>query len=529
MPKLTNPDYFTMDLVQAETFLQMIKEIPELWTEGMPISIDEANWKQLSKDMAEKELVGNEDIFYRIYNEKKQRRDKINSVPHKTIKAFLEKYFPQVYETNYQNNLGKFSNEPKNNDDKEEKEKVDSAYLDLMKSDWRLYTFGEKSEIQAVDSLGKSKTKRLYYLKERPVRFIDDNMNVTKKIIRFINSDDVSGKVQNTYEGYYKCFPKKKNGKTLIYLETDAIECEKVNRHLRIILLFGETINEIAIGSFSGIRDGGALFTGAAILVKVQKGDFVEAKCEFHQSFVDKPLRGAIRMLLERRSRSFIKLPRDLENFTLQGLKEKLIKQKEDERKQWEVREVQIYRYDAFVSIPLFYDESNIKRFNNNKEMLLCTIDKLKNEFNLKTITHGIIKNINTDGESMPNPDSAFDSNFDHITQSDFFIMILPEIDFPYNSKNNRQSSSKLSTAFLELGFAWAQRKKIVIICTKKMEEILPNSIKQFKFKTLITINGKFNDATSLKNIIEINKTQIDEFLSTHCTLSRMKNEVVNE
>ena len=529
MPKLTNPDYFTLDLVQAETLLQLIIEIPELWVEEIPTSIDNANWKQLSKKMADEGLVENEDIFYRIYNEKKQRKEKINSVPHKTIKVFLEKYFPQIYQPNYPNNLGKFSKEAKNPETKDDKESIEKAYITIEKNDWRLYTFGEKSEIQEFDSLGKSKTKRLYYLKERPICFYKDSINPSKKIIKLKNSDDVTGKTENTtYEGSYKFFSKKKNGKTLIYLETEAIECEKVNRHLRIILLFGEGIDEVGIGSFSGIRDGGALFTGAAILVKKQKGDFVNAKCEFHQSFVDKPLRGAIRMLLERRSRSFIKLPRDLDNFTLQGLKEKLTKQKEDERKQWEVREVQIYRYDAFVSIPLFYDESNIKRFNNNKEMLLCTIDKLENEFQLKAITHGIIKNINTEGENIPNPDSVFDTNFDHITQSDFFVMILPEIDFPYNSKHQKQTTSKLSTAFLELGFAWAQRKKILIVCSKKMEEILPNSIKQFKFKTLMTINGKFSDANSLKNILKINENQIDEFFSTHSTVPKRKIERIN-
>ena len=318
----------------------------------------------------------------------------------------------------------------------------------------------------------------------------------------------------------------------MIYLETDAMDGD-TDRHLRLLLTFGETVNEIATGSFSGIRDGGALFAGAAVLVKMDKlvktnnDSNVEVNqnqllleqerlknltCDFHFSFIHKPLRAAVRMYLERRGRSYIKSPRRLEEFTLEGLKQNLLELRKYEREKWEPRNVVINRFDAFISIPLFY-ENNKQQFNNNTEMLYEMERILVKDFNFHNCSFGLSKHKNTANWKIPNNDKAFESNFDHITQSNLFILILPDIHFPYNAEI---PNAKISTSLLELGFAWGLRKRIIIFCTEKMEEVLPSSIKNYKNKTIEIITGELINKQSVKEIIETHKVQINEFILKH-------------
>ncbi|MCU0470509.1 MAG: hypothetical protein MUF58_18115 [Arcicella sp.] len=497
---------------QAKAFLERIIELNLVTISSQFQNLNDVDWTSFGKSNKKINLVTNESIFYQIFNEMDKRPNMINEISLKSIKPFLDLHFPELNENSTDTTYGTIMTVGEIvRDDVEqvnEDEIIEETYIELSKHDWLLYTFGEKSIDMGVDSLGKKITKRIYYVKERPVCFVKDAFKKNKIIIK--NSDDVIHKVQFNYQGEYEVFVKNKNKQRLLYLETDALE-GSVHRHLRLIISFGKNVDEIGLGSFSGIRDGGAIFSGAALLVKQPKGKFRDASSVFYHSFVEQPLATATRMMFERRSRAFIKLPRHLKHYTLVALKDYFIGQTKDERKHWESREVQINRMDAYISIPLFYhSQENI--FENNRAMLVGTIGLLKNRFAFKQVTHGIVKYLSTDFENIPQTDSGiFESNFDHITQSEFFILILPEIDFVPTTEN---PSTKLSTAFLELGFAWGIRKKIIIICTSESEKIIPNSIKEFKGQYVKIITGSFQNFEELEHIFNLNNTQLEAFFS---------------
>jgi hypothetical protein len=413
------------------------------------------------------------------------------------------------------------------------------VFNDLKDTVWVLYTYAEKS-VSTQDFGGGYQTKRVSYIKERKVVFKKDITTDYKLRIIISNSEDADKvfvnknhkKLINQYQGTCKIFTKLKKNGQISYVETDAMDGE-TDRHLRLIMTFGEKVNEIAVGSFSGIRDGGALFAGAAVLVKMDKIIKTDVNlqieendkkltieqerlknltCDFHFSFMHKPLRAAVRMYLERRGRSYIKSPRHLAEFTIEGLKQNLLELRKFEREKWEPRNVVINRFDAFISIPLFY-ENNKQQFNNNTEMLYEMERILLDNFNFRACSFGLSKHKNKPIGGVPQTDKAFESNFDHITQSNLFILILPDIHFPYNSD---MPNAKISTSLLELGFAWGLRKRIMIFCTEKMEEVLPNSIKGYKNKTIEIITGDLINKQSVKEIIETHKIQIEEFVSKH-------------
>lgn len=509
MPKQTEIHKFELSASQANALLNAIVEIEDLFAHCQSKDILEANWKNLGDKMHNKKLVSDKSIFYDIYNGMKNHKDEFTRVPFKTIEVFLKTHFSKVFEIDYNGEYGNKIVEVVNKSPlaKEGNDKlVESIYETLSNHDWWLYTFGEKSLNLKKDSVGIAPSKRIFYVKERPVQFTGKGGE--KRQITIVNSDDLVTFKQYKYEGPYNVFTKPKAQKSYIYLETKALEGEN-DRHLRIMLSFGESIDEIGLGTFSGIRDGGALFAGTALLVKGAKGDFQKGKCTFYDSFTEKPLKAAIRMILERRGKAFIKLPSELDTYTLSGLKTYLLKQRVDERTNWETRDVHVYRMNAFISIPLFYSSTPSSVFENHKAILLHTQQYLQDNYSLPTITHGIIKHLEIEKETIPNNFNVFDTNFDHITQSNFFIQLLPNIEFPYNDDKIR-----LSTAFLELGFAWGLRKKILIICTQKMFEALPKSIAQFNGQKVRIIIGNISNVESLQKVLEVNKDSLSSFFN---------------
>lgn len=53
-------------------------------------------------------------------------------------------------------------------------------------------------------------------------------------------------------------------------------------------------------------------------------------------------------------------------------------------------------------------------------------------------------------------------------------------------------------------------------ILKTKMEEVLPNSIKEYKNKTIEIITGDLKNKQSIIEIVEIHRNQIKEFISKH-------------
>ena len=53
-------------------------------------------------------------------------------------------------------------------------------------------------------------------------------------------------------------------------------------------------------------------------------------------------------------------------------------------------------------------------------------------------------------------------------------------------------------------------------ILKTKMEEVLPNSIKENKNKTIEIITGDLKNKQSIIEIVEIHRNQIKEFISKH-------------
>ncbi|MDZ7899342.1 MAG: hypothetical protein U5N85_15125 [Arcicella sp.] len=223
------------------------------------------------------------------------------------------------------------------------------------------------------------------------------------------------------------------------------------------------------------------------------------------------PLKSAVRMLLERRNKAFIKLPKHLEDYTLDGLKQFFIDEKMDERDQWEPRDLHLSRTEIFISIPLFYETS---KFENNKKMMDTMISVLSDEvgsfkISLNAIQYGMSKEPAIKPPNVQFDNAIFETNFDHIAQSKFFILILPDITFPYH--NNHEI--RLSTAFLELGFAWGQRRRIIIFCSSEMESHLPKSIIAFKDKTIKIIIGELETENDLREVVQKNEKYLLEFM----------------
>jgi hypothetical protein len=396
----------------------------------------------------------------------------------------------------------------------------------LQKYDWALYTYGEK---YISSKGGDDKQKRIFYLKERPTIF--ENGRIILK-----NTDDVEIVFQEDhpfrkgirvvpnslhYEGNFDVFEQKNKDKnSLVYLETDALAGEN-GRHLRIMLVFGEGIGNIALGTFSSIKDLGTLLAGAALLVKKEKGFFKDNDCQFYTTFKDSPLEKSVRMLLEKRSRAYVKLPRKLDKYTLADLDANLTRQKINERDNWETREATIHRKDVFVSIPLRCN-GNGKNYNLNVKFLNKFVEVLKNNpFNLTQVTFGIINQINTPANQLPSSKDEYESNFDKIIQSNIVVFLFPTITFPYEGNSIKATLNneipKISTSFIELGFALGLRKKILILTSEKVNKVLPSVVSEFaKGENVNIIECEFETLPKFESSIQFNLNLINKFIDKH-------------
>ena len=540
MSNQTNPKkYFNLTPLQATAFLKEV--IARVKSEKLQQKDNShTNWKEFGHEMcgtgetSKVRFVTNYQIFYFIALETKEDGEN-KSYPLSTIRSFLAQYFNEVLSgENYQyqyGSVGEIKYSLTKRGSNEEETDYTAAYKAIEQHSWVLFNFGEKAIEISEDVHGEDMKKRVFYVKERPARFYTSYEKVKKITLK--NSDNPMNpdESENFYEGNYSIFTKRKNERLLYYLETKSMDGNADNgRHLRILLCFGELIDkkfsEFGIGTFSGIRDGGAIFSGIAILVKeevlmaeIQKKSFEQIgeitiepenrKTQYYKSFIEKPLIPSLRMLLERRNRAFIKLPRTLENYTLRELEQKLLRIRDRERESYESREILIYRTNAFISIPLFYcGLDSVSKMNRDLLNRMEAILK-KEPFNFsqkKSITHGL-KKYSEDLADFGTTDIAFEYNFDHIGQSKFFIFVLPDMNF---------DKSKISTAFLELGYAWGLRKKIIIFCSEKMYEILPKGILKFDDGIrLLIVTSKTDIANNLETVInnEINYQIIKEFI----------------
>jgi hypothetical protein len=536
MSNLSNPKkYYNLTPQQAANFLkEVIKRVKSDKLQAEDNS--HTNWNDFGREMngqsdiQKVKLVNNYQVFYFISLQTKEEGEN-KSYALTSIKAFLTKYFSEVLTgENYNDEYGSISETQFNAPKKEHEGEIDftSAYNAIEQHQWVLFTFGEKAIEINDESHGEDVKKRIFYVKERPVKFYLSYDKFHKTVLKNSDKPLMPENSENIYEGNYSIFTKKKRDRLLYYLETKPMDGNADNgRYLRLLLCFGELVDkkfgEFGIGIFTGIRDGGALFSGIALLVKQEilanrnKEDVAQmlnetmnAKTKFHKSFVDKPLTASIRMLLERRNRAFIKLPRTLKQYTLEELKQKLIRLRDRERESYEAREILIHRTNAFISIPLFFSGNN-EVSKVNRDLLNRTEALLRKEpFGFsqeQSIVHGL-KKYSDDLTDFGTTDIAFEYNFDHIAQSKFFIFVLPDIDL---------KDSKISTAFLELGYAWGLRKKIIIFCSEKMYEILPKGILKFDDGVrLLTITCKPDIALNLETIVhsEMNYQIIKQFIN---------------
>ncbi len=481
-------------------------------------------------------------------------------IPLENIQGFLNKFFPNHDFRNFKKgakDLGTIEelfawqirerNNPKNINPKESppienstnlSQKVQDVYkAQLEQNDYALYTYGEK----VLDDTEGGSLTRIFYIKERPVRF--ENKKI---ILKNTDSADIVQRkdVKNRkgiiitesnpiYEGDYQVF-KRKNAKSdsILYLETDALHGGN-QRHFRLILAFGKEIEEIGLGTFTLIKDFGPLLSGAALLVKKENQDdnksyFENTKCKLYNSFTnydDNAIPRPIRMLLEKRSRAYIKLPRALSNYTLDNLESYLFAQKKErEREKYESREVIIHRKDAFISIPLNCNGTETaKKYD---ALLKKSIKTLQSKpFNLTKLTYGTKKIRPIKGSSIESPDKTeeHESNFDKITQSNLVIFIFPDITFPYElepydpEKESNGNSIHISTAFMEMGFAIGLRKRILILTSDKVFRTFPSIVKKFaETKFVEIIKCELNSETDIAKSFKNNEQTIMIFLDAH-------------
>ncbi len=605
MPTQINPiKYFTFTKEQATNFLAEIEKkrannvLPEinfLDDKGKEIRSKKDRYECYTKSI--NLLKASEPYYYftrmELFYDLTITKS-VYSYPYEKIKNFLEDFFKEYDFENSEKNahlvdIGKVEEaiKEKFNDLNNGNSKIDSSLrknenaeqvIDrkptdkaLEQYDWILYTYGEK-RINLPD--GNTPT-RVFYVKERPVQFQDKkimlkNSDRAKIIFRDDNDRNRKGlvveKSEKTYHGEYQVFNRKnESGETMIYIETESLKGEN-NRHYRLILTFGEEIDEIALGTFSLIKDSGTLLAGSALLVRKEKGYFEKNKCKFYPTFKNdantidsRP----IRMLLEKRSRAYIKLPKVLDKYTLRNLELYLLEQKRNERKDYESREVIIHRKDAFVSIPLNCNGSEAS--NKYNGILKKAVQILKEQpYNLSEITYGTIKHEEHESSlktshkknkkanhiqlESPGSREEYESNFDKIIQSNLVIFIFPEILFPYETeiksskkgsngnidnistalmemetKSSKESSNgninNISTAFMELGFAIGLRKKILILTSEKVFKTFPSIIKKFaegerQYAKIIKCN--LENESELISSVTKNQAAILNFLDTH-------------
>lgn len=576
MPTQINPiKYFTFTKEQATNFLDEIekkrvnKVLPEidfLDDIGKEIKSKKGRYKCYTKSI--NLLKASEpnyyftrmELFYDLTITKS-----VYSYPYEKIQNFLRDFFPKYDFENPEKNVdfpdigkvekatkGKFNDLNNGNSESDSsihknenaEQVIDRKPTDktLQEHDWVLYTYGEK-RINLPDGNTPS---RVFYVKERPVQFKDEkitlkNSDKAKIIFRDDNSRNRKGLVveesEKTYQGGYQVFNRKnESSDTMIYIETESLKGEN-NRHYRLILTFGEKIDEIALGTFSLIKDSGTLLAGSALLVRKEKGYFEKNKCKFYPTFKNdantidsRP----IRMLLEKRSRAYVKLPKVLDKYTLRNLELYLLEQKRNERKDYESREVIIHRKDAFISMPLNCNGSKFyKKYNG---ILKKAVQLLGNPpFSLSKITFGTIKqNGTTNPAERPGSKDEYESNFDQITQSNIVIFIFPPIAFPFEvegkkstvRKAKKDTSNNISTAFIELGFALGLRKKILILTSEKVLNIFPKIIEKFTENGFVKIiKCELNTELKLERSFKQHEDKIIQFLDAHLDYEIIEDE----
>ncbi|MDZ7899341.1 MAG: hypothetical protein U5N85_15120 [Arcicella sp.] len=286
--------YFCHNETQAEAFLQKIESLAPFsdYFNGLSDEITaRQKWKKFAEFLIEVKKVSiSTEAMYNIFLKSEEKRYKTQKdVTTISILPFLNEFLPEVFEESYDGRYGSFSN--KKIESSENSEEFNEACNVICKDDWLLYTFGEKTVMESIGSTGNKKQKRIYYIKERPVRFDKLSENGKDKFcrIRIKNIDILSNQDKNInlYDGKCHFYTKVKDRKNLYYLETKMMDSDDKNdRRLRISLCFGELkfieqelennhgvvekkknyhFGEFGIGIFSGLRDGGAFFSGAAI------------------------------------------------------------------------------------------------------------------------------------------------------------------------------------------------------------------------------------------------------------------------
>ncbi|MEI7583760.1 hypothetical protein [Runella sp.] len=376
------------------------------------------------------------DIYRYAYLNDGKLKGKIKTETIKGVFAFL-------FEEKYRNELD-YTN---NYNDAIYPEAIHERAI-LKQNNWALYCFWEQSELKNEDSLLKK-----YGIKESLVEF--------KENIIEIGNINRKGE-KNSYTGEYKIVKNKEGG---IYLETKPLRVNENQRYLRLILFFNkDQINQIALGVYYNVREEGTLFCGTALLLKLDNKEKIDTlkkyKCIIHDEIkgLETKIDNAIIDFLERRDQNFIKIPKGLGKFTL----EELGKTIEKVRERGINKDVRLYRFDYFLSVPLTYNNSSEESaevtYQTNRN-LSVKLSEMLQKFGLKTkystCEH---TDISKNYKQFIRP-GIYEKTFEAIAKSKYFVLLYPKMKYP-----NEKDKIRLSSSLTELGYAYGLGKKIILL-----------------------------------------------------------------
>lgn len=427
-------------------------------------------------------------------------------VPYKSIKRMFEKLLKGKSFESF--GITPVETRKPNLPDSDKSEKDSESGLvnkKIVSEKWIMYCFSE-------NSIPVNGGKQNYYgIKEALIEFSEDTAKDNKerwKVNLWSNIYDADKKIENIkdYEGF---FGTRVVENKHIYLETTemALRDEENRRHLRMMLYFGNRIDDIALGVFYNIRFHGALLAGSLVLVKITNDkekietynelnqikkvksyelekDFVKSKTSFKKVIWD---------FFSRRNLNYLKLPNlesdsDTFHFGIDELAEKL----QDLKVKGSGDEVWLSNYDFFMSIPLTFD-NNPKTYELHRKIaydVMAELDKLtssgKNELN----NNQEFENFYFAGKSASNlgdfeyiKERIARDTLDAIERSKIFVLIFPSRKKSVSlEKNNKERIviNKVSSANTELGYAMALKKRIIVFYEKDEKQNLPGNLEYY-------------------------------------------------